>query len=335
MLSEVSPRGLDGVFECLRGVLQEGQIDKRVQYMIEVLFAVRKDRFKDHPRIPEGLDLVDEEDQITHTLLLDDETLTAEEHLDVFREDPDFLVNEEKYQRIKRELLGDGESGDEASHASGTAESDASDDESGADEAGGSAPPASTTASAQQPIVDKTGSSTQEFRRTVYLTIMNSLSFDECAHKLLRMPIRPGQEPELCNMIFDCCIMERTYYPFYGQLAERFCRLQRVYEENVRAAVRPPAVQCRPLTPVLRHAVHAAICPAVRHGASIGHAQVAQRGAVLRALALHRRHSLDRVRAHPSERGRDHIEQACVAVRACGRYTRRRPPTCPRPARCC
>lgn len=41
--------------------------------MIEVMFAIRKDGFKDHPVIQDGLDLVDEEDQFTHMLPLDDE----------------------------------------------------------------------------------------------------------------------------------------------------------------------------------------------------------------------------------------------------------------------
>lgn len=35
-----------GIFERLRTILNESQIDKRVQYMIEVMFAVRKDGFK-------------------------------------------------------------------------------------------------------------------------------------------------------------------------------------------------------------------------------------------------------------------------------------------------
>lgn len=61
------------IFERLRNVLHESSIDKRVQYMIEVMFAIRKDGFKDHPVIPEGLDLVDEDDQFTHMLPLDDE----------------------------------------------------------------------------------------------------------------------------------------------------------------------------------------------------------------------------------------------------------------------
>lgn len=46
--------------------------------MIEVMFAIRKDGFKDHPVIPEGLDLVEEDDQFTHMLPLDDEYNTED-----------------------------------------------------------------------------------------------------------------------------------------------------------------------------------------------------------------------------------------------------------------
>ncbi|TNN42957.1 Pre-mRNA-splicing factor CWC22 [Liparis tanakae] len=100
-LTEVSPRGINAIFERLRNVLHESAIDKRVQYMIEVMFAIRKDGFKDHPVILEGLDLVDEGDQFTHMLPLDDEYDT-EELLNVFKMDPDFLESEEKYRTIKR-----------------------------------------------------------------------------------------------------------------------------------------------------------------------------------------------------------------------------------------
>ena len=34
------------VFERLRNILHTAEIDKRVQYMIEVMFAIRKDGFK-------------------------------------------------------------------------------------------------------------------------------------------------------------------------------------------------------------------------------------------------------------------------------------------------
>lgn len=67
-LAEASPKANVQVFDRFRAVLHEGTIDKRVQYMIEVLFQVRKDQYKDNPTIPEGLDLVEAEDQITHDI---------------------------------------------------------------------------------------------------------------------------------------------------------------------------------------------------------------------------------------------------------------------------
>uniref|UniRef100_A0A8C4MYD2 Pre-mRNA-splicing factor CWC22 homolog n=1 Tax=Equus asinus TaxID=9793 RepID=A0A8C4MYD2_EQUAS len=62
-LTQVSPRGINAIFERLRNILHESEIDKRVQYMIEVMFAVRKDGFKDHPVILEGLDLGEEDEE--------------------------------------------------------------------------------------------------------------------------------------------------------------------------------------------------------------------------------------------------------------------------------
>src|SRR5690606_10894485 len=93
-LSESSPAGANSVFERFRGILHEGQIDKRVQYMIENLFAIRKSRFAEYPaKVPE-LDLVEEEDQITHDSLRLDSELIIEEEADYFRADPDFVSNE-------------------------------------------------------------------------------------------------------------------------------------------------------------------------------------------------------------------------------------------------
>ena len=73
-LTEVSPRGIHAIFERLRNVLHESKLDKRTQYMIEVMFQVRKDGFKDNIAIAEELDVVEEEDQFTHMFTLDDAT---------------------------------------------------------------------------------------------------------------------------------------------------------------------------------------------------------------------------------------------------------------------
>lgn len=72
-LAENSPKANATVFERFRAVLNEGKISQRVQYMIEVLMQVRKDKYKDNPILPEGLDLVEEDEQITHQIQLDEE----------------------------------------------------------------------------------------------------------------------------------------------------------------------------------------------------------------------------------------------------------------------
>lgn len=64
------------------------------------MFAVRKDGFKDHPIVPDGLDLVEESDQITHLISLDDD-IDPQTSLDVFKLEKDFEENEKKYAAIK------------------------------------------------------------------------------------------------------------------------------------------------------------------------------------------------------------------------------------------
>ncbi len=56
----------------MRSILHEAQIDKRVQYMVEVVFANRKDGFKDYPSVIQELDLVEESDQFTHMMTLEE-----------------------------------------------------------------------------------------------------------------------------------------------------------------------------------------------------------------------------------------------------------------------
>jgi len=72
-LNENSPKANGTVYDRFRAVLNEGSISHRVQYMIEVLMQVRKDKYKDNPIIPDGLDLVEENDQITHQVQLAEE----------------------------------------------------------------------------------------------------------------------------------------------------------------------------------------------------------------------------------------------------------------------
>jgi pre-mRNA-splicing factor CWC22 len=49
--------------------------------MIEVIFAVRKDKFCNYPAVIKGLDLIQEDDQIIHLIKLDEEGLEGKELL--------------------------------------------------------------------------------------------------------------------------------------------------------------------------------------------------------------------------------------------------------------
>lgn len=75
-LTEVTGKGVNAIFEMLKNILHEGRLEKRVQYMIEVIFQVRKDGFKDHVPVIEQLELVEEDDQFTHLIMLDEATET-------------------------------------------------------------------------------------------------------------------------------------------------------------------------------------------------------------------------------------------------------------------
>ncbi|EDW90284.1 pre-mRNA-splicing factor CWC22 homolog [Drosophila yakuba] len=217
-LTEVSSKGIGAIFEMLRNILHEGKLDKRVQYMIEVLFQIRKDGFKDHQAVVSELELVEEDDQFTHLMMLDEATET-EDILNVFKFDDNYAENEEKYKGLSREILGSDDGSSSGSGSGSESDSD-SDGESGSDvekkaEAGD--------------IIDSTETNLIALRRTIYLTINSSLDYEECAHKLMKMQLKPGQEIELCHMFLDCCAEQRTYEKFYGLLAQRFCNINKIY----------------------------------------------------------------------------------------------------------
>ena len=67
-LDDKCKAALMAIMDRFRAILQEGSVQKRTQYMIEGMFAIRKAGFESQGFIavkPE-LDLVEEDDQITH-----------------------------------------------------------------------------------------------------------------------------------------------------------------------------------------------------------------------------------------------------------------------------
>ena len=175
-LEEMSPAIARAVFDQFRSILHEADIDKRTQYMIEVLFQVRKDGYKDDPAIREELDLIEEEDQITHRIELD-ANIDVEDGLNIFKFDPDWEENEGGYKRLRAEILGEGS--DDEDDEDESSEEEEEDEEEKAME-----------------IKDQSNTDLVNLRKVIYLTIMSSMDPEESVHKLLKINLPAGQEQE-------------------------------------------------------------------------------------------------------------------------------------------
>lgn len=211
-LDEMNPAIANAIFDQLRNILHEADIDKRTQYMIEVLFEVRRTKYKDNPAIREELDLVEEEDQITHRHSLEDD-IKVEDGLNIFKFDADYEEHEAEYQKIKAEILGEEEGSDEDGYTDASSDDEDDEEEKAMD------------------IKDQTNADLVSLRRTIYLTIKSSGGFEECCHKLMRINLPHGLENELTTMIVECASQERTYEKFYGMIGERFCKLNRMWSD--------------------------------------------------------------------------------------------------------
>ncbi|KAL1630775.1 pre-mRNA-splicing factor cwc22 [Diplodia seriata] len=214
-LEEMSQPIALAVFDQFRNILHEADIDKRTQYMVEVLFQVRKDKYKDNPAVRDELDLVEEEDQITHKVGLDDEGLEVQDGLNIFKYDSEWQEHEDAYKQLKAEILGEAEGSDDDEEY----ESDDSSDEE------------EEKKDRELEIKDQTNTDLVNLRRTIYLTIKSSGGFEECCHKLMKINLPAGYESELPSMVVECASQERTYDKFYGLIGERFAKLNRLWRD--------------------------------------------------------------------------------------------------------
>lgn len=243
-LQQESPAGVRAVLEQLRGLIHQGRLHPKVQQEAEDLLEERRKGFS--PQLPAELDLVEQDDQICLELSLDDENLQEEAALDRFRPDDNYKQTVQEWQSIRAEVLGlggdddddddedDDESGSEA-ETDGEGEDD--NQEAGAAE-DGTMVPASDQKTDLVVVQDMTEADLIHLRRTIYLTIMSSATFEECTHKLAKIDIPEGREEELVNMLLECCAQERTFLRYYGLIGSRFCFIADRWKEAFMKAFR-------------------------------------------------------------------------------------------------
>ena len=247
-LTETSPKGVRAIMERFRGLLHEGTIGRRGQYRIETLLKIQRGGFVEYPTLPdeEYLDLVEREDQITFEMGLDDEGLDdggkEELELDYFGFDEEYDEREREWGRIRAEILGEDSDDDSCS---GGGESSGSDDDDESESSENDEKEENKVVGDQElgndkkktvAIQDLTETDLVHLRRTIYLTIMSSATFEECTHKLAKMDIPQGRESELINMIIECCSQERTFLRYYGLVSGRFCLLHERWQDAFESA---------------------------------------------------------------------------------------------------
>ncbi len=114
---------------------------------------------------------------------------------DIFKFDPNFLENEEKYKAIKAEILGEDSDDDSGSEESSE---DSDDDQEGKLRTysidGSLLKCFPLVAEDKEGIEDRTGTNVVNLRRIIYLTIMNALNYEEAVHKLLKVQLGEGEE---------------------------------------------------------------------------------------------------------------------------------------------
>lgn len=114
-------------------------------------------------------------------------------YADIFKLDTQFIENEKRYEEVKKAILGD-ESEDEADSDAGSEDED--DEESDEED------------EEQMQIKDETETNLVNLRRTIYLTIMSSVDFEEAGHKLLKIKLEPGQE--VCSICSHCSLCHKS-----------------------------------------------------------------------------------------------------------------------------
>jgi pre-mRNA-splicing factor CWC22 len=111
--------------------------------------------------------------------------------LDVFKFDPNYTENEEKYKAIKAEILGEDSDDEEGSEGDDSDE----DDEGQCQHAWEwIATDSQIVVETKEGIEDRTETNLVNLRRVIYLTIMNALNYEEAVHKLLKVQLQEGQE---------------------------------------------------------------------------------------------------------------------------------------------
>lgn len=224
-LFDIIPQGMISIFDTLRNMLHNDRISDRIKQQIEELIVIRRNEFSDYPAIQDCYDLIDINEQITHELMLDD-TYGTEENLNMYQYDNDYKLHEKQWNEIKLEIVGETEEVLVDDNTEQVEDNDVQQQEYADNTTAETGTDTTQQQSTTLQITDMTEADTVNLRRSIYLTIMSSITADECVHKLLKLLPNDAHQKLLCDMIIECCSIEKIYLSFYGQICERLCTIK-------------------------------------------------------------------------------------------------------------
>uniref|UniRef100_A0A915JHM9 MI domain-containing protein n=1 Tax=Romanomermis culicivorax TaxID=13658 RepID=A0A915JHM9_ROMCU len=65
-----------------------------------------------------------------------------------------------------------------------------------------------------------------DLRRNIFCIVVSSEDYLDAFEKLCRLSLKGQQEREIIHIILTCCLIEKSYNPFYAYLLQRFCHDQ-------------------------------------------------------------------------------------------------------------
>ncbi|TID26190.1 hypothetical protein CANINC_002817 [Pichia inconspicua] len=229
--------------DILRNVLNENIVNTRTQFLIQEYFNNFKSKIDNENLLDEDLDLVDEEDCIVHHVSLND-ALQIESEADVFCFDPNYKVNNEKYDIIRHDILGsdiESDDDDDDDLSKGVDEvkpsnhevddSDFSSDNEVHEDIDNehTLDQVLNKSESKTEIKDFTEQELINYQKNVYLTIMSSMGPEEATHKLLKLPAIDPERKEymLIDMLVKCCAQEKVYSKYYGIIGENLATINK------------------------------------------------------------------------------------------------------------
>lgn len=251
-LHDENGKWFDQKANLLRNVLNENIVNPKSQYLIQEFFDNFKGLVTNYNGIDESLDLVEEEDQITHNFTLSENVL-GDDHLDVFKFDPNYKDNREKYNIIRKGILGsdvetdsDQEVDNESSDYSSDYDNEEEEKQDVDDDDNRQYTDDKERNKLTVQIKDLTEQELTTFQKNVYLTIMSSMSPEEATHKLLKLPAVDPKRKEymLVDMVIKRCAQEKIYSKYYGLIGENLAVINKSWAEAFQALFKENYQNC-------------------------------------------------------------------------------------------